>query len=76
LYEYRCAAGHVSEELRRYVARDRAAVCQTCGARAKRTPPLPHGQPDGIYSYAPNIGDPSEYERRHEDARERSERLK
>lgn len=74
LYEYRCEAGHVSEELRRYLERDRAIVCPECGQRAKRVPSAHHRQPDGIYSYAPNIGSASDYERKAADADARAER--
>jgi hypothetical protein len=28
--------------------------------------PMTHRQPDGIYSYAPNIGSADDHERRHE----------
>ena len=76
LFEYRCAQGHTTEEIRRYLERDRSVICPECGQGARRIVSAHHTQPDGIYSYAPNIGDASEYERRHEDARERSERLK
>lgn len=67
LYEYKCEVGHVSEELRKYLARNRAAVCHDCGQRATRVPSAHHQAVDGIYSYSPNIGSPARFER-HEQA--------
>lgn len=62
LYEYRCEAGHVTEQLRRYGARNRAAVCEECGQEARRIPSAHHQAVDGIYSYAPNVGTLSRHE--------------
>ena len=73
LYEYRCGSGHVREELRAYEDRDADLVCQ-CGKRAARVPSAHHSQPDGIYSYAPNIGTAADFERKVADADARAER--
>lgn len=58
LYEYRCGEGHVTEWLRKYDTRDDAAVCATCDRPATRIPSAHHAEVDGIYSYAPNVGNP------------------
>jgi putative FmdB family regulatory protein len=76
IYEYQCEAGHRHERLRRYDERDCKSKCPECPGRAKRVISAHHTEPDGIYSHTPNIGDPTEYERRYDDARERTERLK
>lgn len=71
LYEYRCASGHVTEKLRRYLERDRPVVCPECDMEARRIPSAHHRQPDGIYSYAPNLGDPNRFERQQQAIRDR-----
>ena len=63
IYEYRCPDGHVHEQLRHYDERDLREECDRCGAYCKRIPSAHHRQPDGIYSYAPNIGSPQKFER-------------
>lgn len=72
IFEYRCVAcRHVQEELRPMVEYRRPGVCQRCGQEAIRIISLPHALPDGLYSYAPNIGDPNTHERRNEIIREK-----
>lgn len=66
LYDYTCTHGHRTEKLRKYVDRDAPADCAECGRRLKRVPSIPHCVPDGMYSYAPNLGDPDKFERRRE----------
>ena len=66
IYEYACPAGHRAERLRPYKQRNNGVWCGACGVRMKRVPSLPHCMPDGMYSYAPNIGDPKAFERRRE----------
>ena len=63
IYPYRCPEGHTREEIRRYEARDEAVVCD-CGEPMRRTVAASHIGPDGMYSYAPNLGDPNVHERR------------
>lgn len=66
IYEYRCDCGATEEQIRPYRARDDVATCSACGLEMKRLPPLVHCSPDGVYSYAPNVGDPDAFERRRE----------
>jgi putative FmdB family regulatory protein len=66
IYEYRCANGHQTERLRKYAKRDGGIWCGECGTRMKRMLSLPHCVPDGMYSYAPNIGSADAFERRRE----------
>jgi putative FmdB family regulatory protein len=73
LYDYQCEAGHTMEALRRYDQRDDAPTC-SCGKAMRRTVSRTHVPPDGVYSYAPNMGDANAFERRHEALRkERSD---
>lgn len=74
IYEYSCGR-HTHERLRKYEHRDEPATCLECGEPSERILSAHHNAPDGVYSYAPNTGSPSEFERRYEDARGRSERL-
>lgn len=75
LYEYRCPdCDRIDERLRRYEDRDSKANCPTCGGRAERIISAHHRQPDGIYSYAPNLGNPADFERKWEDANQRAEK--
>jgi hypothetical protein len=62
LYEYECPTGHIAETIRHADKRDDPKVCD-CGLSMVRIISRPAGSPDGIYSYAPNIGDPDRFER-------------
>jgi hypothetical protein len=64
IYEYRCGEGHVHEDIRAYGFRDRRTRCPRCHRIAKRIPSAPHVEPDGVHSYAPNVGDPVAFEKR------------
>jgi putative FmdB family regulatory protein len=75
LYDFRCGNGHTHERLRRYEHRDEPATCLECGESSERIVSAHHTAPDGVYSYSPNLGSPSEHERRYEQAREQGERL-
>lgn len=66
IYEYTCNQGHRCDRLRKYHQRNNGVWCGECGRRMKRVPSLPHCAPDGVYSYAPNIGSPEAFERRQE----------
>lgn len=70
IYSYRCGKGHDTEELRQYKARLRATKCESCGGRAEYIMSAHHQATDGIYSYAPNIGDPAKFERHQKAIRE------
>lgn len=64
IYEYRCVVcGNVHEERRKVADRDEPTDCPTCAGVAERIQSLPAKRTDGIYSYAPNIGNPDKVER-------------
>jgi hypothetical protein len=63
IYETKCPAGHVTEHLRAYARRDDPTTC-ACGLPAERIMSIPHCVPDGMYSYAPNVGNADAFERR------------
>ena len=67
ILEYRCPTGHVTERLRTFARRDEPVACGQCGAATARVEiSQPHCLPDGMYSYAPNLGDANHFERRRE----------
>jgi len=74
LYEYVCqACGRKIEFLRTVAGRDDPAYCPFCD-RGVMEPviSLPAKRTDGIYSYAPNIGNPDKHERwQHDIAKKR-----
>ena len=74
LYDFRCPSGHVTEHLLREIAD--VMPCLVCGKAADRMPPLPHVPPDGEYSYEPNLGDPKDFERKYELAKENTAKWK
>lgn len=63
LYDFKCANGHTTELVVSYEKRDDPAFCSLCGDASTRQFPLPHVPPDGVYSYAPNVGCPERFER-------------
>jgi putative FmdB family regulatory protein len=64
IIEYECAMGHVTEKLRKFEHRDTPLTCPKCGGATTRIEiSQPHCPPDGIYSFAPNVGDPAKFER-------------
>ena len=72
LYVYRCPEGHEVELLVRFKKRDdNLRYCGQCGKRVERQVSAPHIVPDGVYSHAPNLGDPDTFERQHETIRRR-----
>lgn len=64
IYEYRCPDGHLHEDIRAYAFRDKRTRCPRCKRICRRLPPMPHVEPDGMHSYAPNVGDPVAFEKR------------
>lgn len=64
IYEYQCSTGHISERIRKYEQRDDTVLCDTCQGPTTRIVSLPHCPPDGVYSYAPNIGSANAFEKR------------
>jgi len=70
IIEYECPEGHVVERLRKYDQRDEPVTCR-CGLASKRIEiSQPHCVPDGMYSYAPNIGSERQFERRQQALRD------
>ncbi len=70
IYELACDQGHVTETIRRYEHRDDARTCAECQRPMHRIVSRSHCPPDGVYSYAPNIGDPERFERQRAAIRE------
>lgn len=64
LYEYKCKQGHTTSLIRSYDHRLELVRCPTCGGATEYQFPLPHALPDGVYSYAPNLGNPEVFEKR------------
>jgi putative FmdB family regulatory protein len=64
LYDYRCPAGHITIRLRNYDERDAPVLCRECGVVTERLFPVPHVGPDGMYSYAPNLGSKDTFDRK------------
>lgn len=75
LYEYTCRHGCKAELLRPYDKRDQPVRCIVHEERMTRRFPVPHLAPDGVYSYAPNIGSAQDFERRHAEATDRQQRV-
>ena len=69
IFEYACTRGHNVEVIRKYEDRDEPVACTQCGEPMDRQMSAHHRQPDGIYSYAPNTGDPNRHEERNEKAK-------
>jgi len=63
IYDYRCPCGKEVTRLRKWVIRDAPITCE-CGEPMGRLFPRPHCLPDGVYSYAPNIGSAENFERK------------
>ena len=76
LYDYVCPEGHVTETIRVYTQRDECPPCARCGLDTDRLFPTPHVEPDGIYSYAPNLGSEEMFERRRHAIREGQRMIK
>lgn len=75
LYQYHCATcGHTETRLRRFEQRFDPLACK-CGVEMTWLFPLPHVPPDGIYSYAPNIGTADAFERKEAKIKEREAKL-
>jgi putative FmdB family regulatory protein len=66
IYVYECARGHRAELFRSIRARNRRAPCPRCGKPLALTIARSHVAPDGVYSYAPNIGSADRFERQQE----------
>ena len=69
IYEYACPQGHRIERFRKVGARHQkpaGSPCLVCGGTLRLAISTPHIVPDGVYSYAPNIGSADAFERRRE----------
>ncbi|MBK8006764.1 MAG: zinc ribbon domain-containing protein [Gemmatimonadetes bacterium] len=66
IYTYQCPKGHRQERFRKITARRRPVPCNRCTAKAQLVLTRTHCPPDGVYSYAPNLGDPARFERQRE----------
>ena len=75
-YEYQCEAAHVETRLRKYEDREEGLECRLCGQPMSRIWSAHHQAPDGIHSYAPNIGDANTFERRQAKIERNKERAK
>jgi hypothetical protein len=73
IYSYGCPYGHKHEQIRPYDMRLNASICPDCGAPAQYEISAHHRQPDGIYSYAENIGSADKHERWNETIRRNRE---
>ena len=70
-YEYRCQnCGRTEVRLRKFARRFDGPCC-TCGMEMTWMFPAPHIEPDGIYSYAPNVGTAEAWERKEAKIQER-----
>jgi hypothetical protein len=71
LFEFCCptCAAHV-ETIRPIDRRDAPMACSCGAAMARVEIAASHVPPDGVYSYAPNIGDPERFERQRQAIRD------
>ena len=66
IYEYKCPNSHGAEKLRKIANRNDPLSCPECGEPMFLIISRTHRQPDGIYSFAPNVGSPDAFDRRWE----------
>lgn len=66
IYEYRCGSGHIHEDIRAYQHRNRRTHCPRCKRLARLIPSAHHAEVDGIYSYAPNVGSATAFDRKNQ----------
>lgn len=62
IYDFACPNGHTFERIVRYEKADEQ-FCH-CGEPMQRLLHKPHCVPDGMYSYAPNLGSATAFEKR------------
>ena len=64
VYDYDCGkCGAVVSRIRKWEEKGDSVTCE-CGAPMDPLFPLPHCLPDGMYSYAPNVGSEESFERK------------
>ena len=77
IYDFSCpSCGQQVTRLRKWETRDEPVTCGTCGKPMERLFPIPHCLPDGVYSYAPNIGSAEKFERKQDKIDRNRERKK
>lgn len=76
IYQYQCQQGHTSERFRKIDNRHDPVSCDICHEPMQLIISRTAKQPDGIYSYMPNVGNPRAFEQRHAAIRENKERRK
>ncbi len=70
IYEYVCASEHRTERIRKIAERHDPLPCDTCQGETHLIISKTHRQPDGIYSYCPNVGSEQAFERKRDAIRE------
>lgn len=74
IYEYECPGGCGSKELiRKWKNRDEPLPTCDCGEPMRRIVSAHHAVPDGMYSYAPNLGSAEAFERKQERIKRKKE---
>lgn len=63
LYDYACGCGLQVTRLRKWQNRLDPVTCE-CGETMEPLFPVPHLMPDGVYSYAPNLGTREAFDRK------------
>jgi hypothetical protein len=56
IYEYSCPEKHITVRWRKMAERHDPVECESCKEPASLIISKTHRQPDGIYSYCPNVG--------------------
>lgn len=64
IYEYTCSNQHRVERFRKISQRHDDLLCPECRRVMHLAVSRPHVAPDGIYSYAPNVGSAEAFERK------------
>lgn len=76
IYQYSDKNGHIAERFRKMDNRHDPLDCSECGEPMHLIISRPHVPPDGVYSYAPNIGSADAFERKRSTIERNRERKK
>ena len=76
IYQYQCRQGHTGERYRKMAERHDPVTCDICREPMHLIISRTAKQPDGIYSYAPNVGNARAFEQRRVAISENKERRK
>jgi len=76
IYQYQCERGHTVESIRKIAQRHDPVTCDICREPMHLIISRPAGSPDGVYSYAPNLGNANAFELRQMNIRVNRERAK